>query len=190
MYSTKQRGFIMKNTIRSLIVLLSVFFVAAGLYAASDTATQSVTMTVSEIAVLDVTANPGTLTIAAPGTGGETPADPSDNSTYAQYTSTVGAGQSRAITAEIGGGDSTPAGTTLTLGAAPSGNTNEGSTAGTVTLSSTAQNVVTGVGSCATGTGATDGAQLTYTLVIGTMTDLVAGASETATVTLTLTDPS
>ena len=160
--------------------------VAAGAWGATDTATQSVTMTVNEIAVIDVTGNPGTLTIVAPGTGGTTPANPTDNSTYAQYTSTRAGALTRTITAEIGALDVTPAGTSLKLTAAPAGG--QGTSAGQKTLSSTAQSVVTGIASVATGTGATSGAQLTYELSLDTMGSLVAAESKTVTVTLTLTE--
>jgi hypothetical protein len=67
----------------------------------------------------------------------------------------------------------------------PSG---KGTSAGQITVSTTAQNLVTGIGGCATGTTSTSGAQLTYTLTIGTMTSLVANESKIATITLTLTD--
>ncbi len=55
-------------------------------------------------------------------------------------------------------------------------------------MTSTAADIVEGIGSCATGTGATNGAQLTYVLSINTMTSLVASDNHTVTVTLTLTD--
>jgi hypothetical protein len=55
-------------------------------------------------------------------------------------------------------------------------------------MSSTAQNVVTGIGSCATGTTGTSGAQLAYVLSINTLTSLLAGDNHTVTITITLTD--
>lgn len=170
----------------SLLALLTLALAGSALYAATDTATQSVTMTVNEIAVIDVTGNPGTLTILAPGTGGATPANATDNSTYAQYTSVVASALTRKITANFGGSDATPAGTSLKLTVAPSGG--EGTSAGQKTLTSTAQDVVTAIGSAATGTGGTSGAQLTYELSVDTFASLVAGESKTVTVTLTMTD--
>ncbi len=170
-----------------LRVLAAVFLLPLGILLASDTATQSVTMTVSSICVVDVTGNPPTLAIVAPGTGGATPSNATDTSTYVQYTSTVATGTTRNLSAKIGAGDIIPAGCSLKLTVTPSGGTNEGSTAGQITLSSTASNIVTGIGSCATGTGGTDGAQLSYSLEVTAMTSLQA-ASETATVTLTLED--
>lgn len=162
----------------------------AGLMFAAATATQTVTMSVNAIGVLAVTGNPSTLTVSAPTIGGDTPSNPSSNTTYAQYTSTVGSSGTRKITAAWGGSDAAPAGCSLKLAAAPSGGTNQGSTAGQITLSSTAQDLITTIRSCATGTAATNGAQLTYVLSVDTVTALVAGESKSATVTLTLTDAS
>ena len=57
-----------------------------------------------------------------------------------------------------------------------------------ITMTSTATNIMTGIGSCATGMGATSGAQLTYLLSVDTMTALIAGDNHVVTITLTLTD--
>ena len=177
----------MKQILRNSSFIFVVLALAAGVaYAATDTATQSVTMTVNEIAVVDVTGNPGTLTIVAPGSGGATPSNPTDNSTYAQYTSTRAGAFTRTITAEWGGTDAAPAGTSLKLTATPGAG--EGTGAGQKTLSSTAQSVITGIASVATGTGGTSGAQLTYELSLDTMASLVAAESKNVTITLTLTE--
>jgi hypothetical protein len=144
-------------------------------------------MRVSEICVIDVTGNPSVLVIVPPSDGGDTPANPSDSSTYAQYTSVVASGKTRSITAQWAAGDAAPSGCVLQLQAQPAGG-NQGTSAGTITLSSTPQNIVTGIGSCATGRGSTQGARLTYTLVINDVESLVAGEEKTVTVTLTLTD--
>ncbi len=179
----------MRRTKYLMIAIVAVMTVGLiGLaMAATDDATQNLTLAVSEICVLDVTGNPGVITVVAPGTGGQTPANPSDNSTYAQYTSTVASGLTRNMTAQWGGADAAPAGTSLDLTAAPAGGT-QGVTAGLITVSSSAQNIITGIGSCATGTSDTDGAQLTYTLMIDDVTALVAGDSQSVTITLTLAE--
>jgi hypothetical protein len=167
---------------------LAVGFALAGLAGATSTATQTLSMQVGTICVVSVTGNPSTLTVAAPGTGGQTPASGTNNSTYVQYTSTVSAGLARKITAAWGGSDAAPAGCLLRLTATPNIATNQGSTAGQITVSATAQDLVTTIKSCATGTGGTSGAQLAYSLDVSDPTALVAGATKTATVTLTLTD--
>jgi hypothetical protein len=176
------------KSLKNVLLGVGCALALAALAQAAATTTQTVTMQVNAICVLAVSGNPGTLTVSAPAAGGQTPSNSSSNTTYAQYTSTVAASQSRKLTAAWGGSDAAPAGCSLKLSATPSGGTNQGSTAGQITLSATAQDLVTTIKSCATGTGATSGAQLAYTLSVDTVTSLVASESKTATVTLTLTD--
>jgi hypothetical protein len=160
-----------------------------GLMGAATSVNQTVTMGVNSMCVLAVTGNPGALTVTAPAIGGATPSNPTDNTTYAQYTSTVATGTTRRLTAQWGGADAAPSGCALRLTAAPQGG-NRGVTAGQITLSSTAASIVTGIRSCATGTLATNGAQLAYALAVTDVESLVSGQSRTATITLTLTDAS
>lgn len=149
-------------------------------------ATTAVSATVASFCLMAVTSNAVTLTIANPASPGGIPANPVNSGTYAQYSSTVAAGVTRRVTAAWATGNAAPTGCSLLLLATvPSG---KGTSAGTITLSTTAQNLVTGIGGCATGITATSGAQLTYTLSIGTVTSLVANESKSATITLTLTD--
>lgn len=153
--------------------------------ALDDTTTQTMDLNVNEIAVLDDTGDPGALTIVAPATGGQTPADVTDNSTYAQYTSVITTGQTRKLTAQIS--VAAPAGTQLTLEASGLSGT-EGSAVAKATLGTvSAVDIVTGIGSCATGIGATDGAQLTYGLEVTDVTALVVTSGTAPVVTLTLT---
>jgi hypothetical protein len=148
----------------------------------------TVTMDVSDMAVLNLTGGNITLTIAAPGTGGQQPADDTDNTCYLQYTATVPSGMNRTLSVAWGAGDTAPGGCSLRVTATPSGAAGEGSTAGQRTISSSGQTVVTSIGSCFTGTGGTDGANLSYALTVTDASSLVAGDSEAATVTYTLTD--
>jgi hypothetical protein len=170
-------------------ILIGVVFGlgVVGLTFAVSTATQTVTMQVGAICVVSVTGNPSTLTVSAPTTGGQTPMSGSSTTTYAQYTSTVAAGTTRKISAKWATGDAAPAGCALKLTATPAGG-NQGTGAGQITMTSTAQDVVTTIRSCATGTGGTYGAQLSYALDVSDATALVASESKSATVTLTLTD--
>ena len=157
-------------------------------FAASSTSTQTVAMQVNAICVAAVTGNPSTLTVTAPTTGGQTPVSVTSATTYVQYTSTVASGTARKITAKWETGDAAPAGCALKLQATPAGGTNQGSTAGQITMTSTAQDIVTTIRSCATGSGGTFGAQLSYALDVSDATALVAAESKTATISLTLTD--
>jgi hypothetical protein len=173
---------------RTLLAGIVIAAGVSGLAYAAATATQTVTMQVASISVLAMTGNPATLAISAPAQGGATPANPSSNTTYAQYTSTVAAGVTRRLQANWGGSDAAPAGCSLLLTATPAVLPNQGTGAGQITMSATATNIVTGIGSCATGTGATSGAQMAYILSINSMTSLVAADNHTVTVTITLTD--
>jgi len=178
----------MMKAFKAIVVGIACGLGIAGLMFASSQANQTVSMQVNAICVLGVTGNPSTLTVSAPATGGDTPSNPSSTSTYAQYTSTVGAATTRKITAAWGGSDAAPAGCSLKLTATPSGGTNQGTSAGQITMSDTAQDVVTTIRSCATVTGGSNGAQLSYVLSVDTVTSLVAAESKSATITLTLTD--
>jgi len=173
---------------KTLLAAITVVTAVSGLAYAAATATQTVTMQVGAISVLTMTGNPAALAIAAPALGGQTPANPSSNTTYAQYTSTVAAGVTRRLQANWGASDAAPAGCSLLLTATPAALPNQGASANQITMSATATNIVTGIGSCATGTGATNGAQMAYVLSVNTLTSLVAGDNHTVTVTITLTD--
>jgi hypothetical protein len=157
---------------------------------AADTATQTVQLNVDDICLIDVTGDPAALAIVAPAIGGQTPADATDNSTYAQYTSVVCGATTRAVTANWGGGDAAPSGTSLSLEVTSLTAGCGTAVAGGITVDATARNIVTGVTSCATGTGGTDGAQLTYTLSVSDVTQLDSCDDQSVTITLTLTDAS
>lgn len=176
------------NIRKSAIVFVSLFLIG-GWILADDTATQSFRLSVLDICVLGVTGNPSELVIQAPGAGGVTPDNPTDDSTYVVYTSIVGSGQNRIITAQWGESDAAPAGCSLRLEVTEIGGLNEGSAAGEVTMSSTPGTIISSIGSCATGVGA-GGAKLKYTLSVDTLTSLVAGEQKDVTITLTMTDAS
>lgn len=145
--------------------------------ALDDDTTHDLTITVDEVAMIrDIGADPS-FTIEAPGTAGDelvvTPTN--DDTKWLQYTSVVAdAGETRKITAIIDdvAGDTPPAGTTLSVTASdPTTGGDEcgtlGSNNGKQDLSWTASvDVVTGVGSGWTGTGAAEGVNLLYEYVI------------------------
>jgi hypothetical protein len=176
------------KALKTLLVGIVLALGLAGLTFAQSTANQTVTMQISAISVLGVTGNPAALVVSAPALGGDTPSNPTSNTTYARYTSTVATGVTRRLQANWAVLDAAPAGCSLLLTATPAGLPNQGSSAGQITMTSTATNIATGIGSCATGTTATSGAQLTYVLSVNTMTALVAGDNHVVTITLTLTD--
>ena len=176
------------NNYRRLVSAALILLVGAvGVFAANDTATHDVTMQVLEVALIDLN-DTGTITLTTtpPGAGGADVTGDSDTSKLLQYTSLVATGVTRNITVQWGGTDAAPAGTSLLVEATsvPAGC---GVAAPQVTLSSVAQNLVTTIGSCATGTGAS-GAQVTFTFSVDDIPSLVVGDNKTVTVTYTLTD--
>lgn len=158
------------SSLRLRASLVAVLAAASSAFA-SDTATQTVTFSVSAINEISVSGNPGALTVSA-ATAGSAPTPVSNSSTsYAVTTNEEG----RKITAEID--EAMPTGVTLTASlAAPTGATS----AGAVALTAVAQDAVTGISTLNEG-----GKTITY----GLSATSAAGvqASDTRTVTLTIT---
>ncbi|MBN2440215.1 MAG: hypothetical protein JXJ04_02685 [Spirochaetales bacterium] len=173
------------------ICLLSVLCVST--YAASDTATHDVTMNVNEVVLIDVN-NTGTLTLntTAPANGGEDVTGETDStSKLLQYTSLVGAGTTRNISVSWSGDldGACPAGTHLEAEAITVPGGCGSAVGGGVTVSAVDQNIITTIGSCATGTGAS-GAQMEYRFVVDTVSSLVVGDTTSVRLVFTLTDAS
>ena len=139
---------------------------------ASNSATQTVSFSVSAINEISVSGNPSALTVDA-ATAGSQPNAASDTSTSYSITTNE---SSKKITAAIN--TAMPSGVTLSINlSAPSGATSAGATA----LTATAAHVVTGISQVAQGSiGITY--SLSATVSAGTM------SSSNKTVTLTLTD--
>jgi hypothetical protein len=156
----------------------------------SDTASHSVTMTVNEIALIGLNSTATiTLEMGTSTSTGEAPQDVTDNGKLLQYTSLVPDGATRSIVAAWGAAtDAAPAGTSLKL-QSTSVPANCGTAASQITVSATAQSIITNIGSCATGVGV-NGAEITYTLSVDDFTQLAASESKTVTITYTLTDAS
>ncbi len=174
---------------RLTTLFLMVVFFGGFMYAANDSTSHDVTMNVIEVVLIDLNdTSTIVLNTIAPAHGGENPTGDTDSSKLLQYTSLVPSTTTRNITAEWDTGDQAPAGTSLLLVAisVPAGC---GTAGAQITVDDTAQNIITNIGSCATGTG-TNGAELTYTFSIDDVSQLVVGDSETVTITLTLTDAS
>ena len=178
------------NTAKRVAVAAALGLAAVGAAALTDTDSHTVTMTVDEIALvnLDDTTNI-TLTIVAPASGGQQPVNAINATKQLQYTSVVTPLATRTITLSWGGAGA-PAGTSLlaevtgiisTIGSC-------GTTTGSITVSTTDTSLVNAIGGCATGTGATDGAALQYTLQIDDFTLLQAAQTTNETLTFTLTE--
>ena len=161
-----------------------------GLSRAQTQGTSNVSIIINEVAAVQISGGDITLTLQAPSTAGQPPQNAVDSTRYLQYTSSLQTGQSRQVAASWLPLDSAPGGCSLSLQASPAGRSGEGTSAGQITVSSTAQIVITGITRCATGTGATDGALLTYTLAVVTAADVIAGQVMSATIVLTISDAS
>lgn len=125
----------------------------------------------------------------------ETPGAPISGGTgtsHIQISSIVVTGTTRSITASVVG---VPVGTTLKVNSELPTSGNQGGTFGAgateVTLNATAAPIVTGIGSCFTGTASNDGYKLTYLWNSGSINDygtIIQTTGGTATVTLTITE--
>ena len=142
------------------------------------TATHSVSIVIPTVALVDVESEDGgeagTINLT-PSTGSLEAGEAVDfgtatnNKLWLNYTSVVDAGDNaeRQITVALDNEDNLPEGVSLLVsaGSITSGKGKKGSAAeGKVTISATAQNLVTGIGSCYTETGSGKGHQLTYEL--------------------------
>jgi hypothetical protein len=174
---------------RLIIAAVFILFFHSALSAQTQD-THPVTINISGIAAVSLVGGNLTLSVNSAGMGGQPPQDDTDNTCYLQYTSCISIGQTRTLNVAWEAGDSAPAGCSLLVTITPSGGAGEGSSSGQRMISGSAQTVITGITRCATGTSATDGANLSYTLSVSDATSLTAGESRSATVTFTLTDAS
>ena len=179
----------MSKVFTILFIFILLFSFNLSLSAINDSASHTVTMQVNEVALIDLNSTAGiTLTTSAPSQGGESVTGDTDSSKLLQYTSLVSTGTTRNITVNWGAGDSAPAGTSLKL-EATTVPANCGTAGGQLTISNTAQSLLTNIGSCATGIGA-NGSEMTYTFSVDDATSLNVGDNQTVTITFTLTDAS
>jgi len=153
------------NKFQFIFLLIFLFFTGR-IIAQSYTAGDQITLQVQDFCLIDTNHAPVSITLSA-SVAGTPVASVSNSDMYVKISSTVPGNTNRKITVRVSGG-TIPAGTRLTLLAAQSINLNGGGRRGAVittpvVLSTTDQDLVTGIGSCYTGTGYTDGYRLTYT---------------------------
>ena len=191
----------MKHLNKFLAVAL--FATSFALHAQPDDAddVHDVVITIPEVALVDIeTTGPNTSITLGPAAPTEA-GDPinftgqSNSVLWLNYSSIKSAADpTRDITAAITSG-TLPGGMQLDVTAAAyagSGDGQTGSSAGPVTLSGAAQDVVTGIGSAYTGDGANNGHNLTYALslsgAIGSYAALDADDATTLQITYTISD--
>lgn len=178
----------MKKLMIILLTIVLTLGLSGAVIAATDTATSTATVTVDEIAVVDVTNPTFTLAIVAPTQGGALPADVTNTAAYLQYTcngADPGGTPSTTRKISVAINADTPATYDLKVAAATVASGPVGTTAGTVTLSTTSADLLTAIGNGNTGTGAADGSNLTYTVTCGSMPAVDTGTAYTVTYTLT-----
>lgn len=173
----------------ALIVLLGFSLVCA----AQSTASVSVNASLPTVTLLDIepTTSAISLTLQTPVEAGFPVTVPADNATkWLNFTSAVAVGGSRKITAQVTSG-TIPNGLRLKLSLSNytgSGAGTLGSPVSSAYLSTSAQNIVTGIGGAYTGNGSNNGYNLTYGLEINSYSQLRHNASTTLTITYTILD--
>jgi hypothetical protein len=174
------------TTNRKLFVVIAIFALVGGAVFAQTA--HDVTMNVSSISRLGLSSGATVvLDINTATTVGDVPDSDADASKYIQYTVVNNLSTVRRVTVQLTAG-SVLAGCALTVQATEPTTVNRGDSAGLVTVDGTARNLITNINSCATGYGATDGSNLTFTLSVTNVEALDTdntGASATLTYTIT-----
>ena len=172
-----------KMRILTTFVVLSMVFAAGNLFGdVIGAAAINVTITVNEVAAITVSGGAISFTVGAGAAAGDLPAvTPGANTpTYLQYSSIIQTGLPRSMAVQVD--NPMPDGLILNIRAGtPTGHGNAGTpVAGGVTVDTnyvadTDQTIITTIESCATGTGATQGPPIFYSLAIdeATFEDLV-----------------
>jgi len=167
-----------------IIVLLLALVGAMGF--AQTTSTQTVALTVPSVAMLGNN-GPSTMSLALrqPALPGEAPQDSLPyTSAYLRYSSVVAESATRSISVQMASG--IPAGTALSVAAiVPSG---MGTASAPVTLATTSAPLITAISTCFTGTGPTDGANLSYVFKVVTPGSLRFAENTPLTVTYTISE--
>jgi hypothetical protein len=185
----------MKNL--AVITLTALFLTSTINIFADDTkGAHSVSINIPEVALLDLEG--GTAVVlepTAPTEAGDafTFTNATDQSTWVNYSSIVASGNTRTVSAAITTG-TVPTGLALKVTAAnavaANGKGRLGTAQGQITLSATAQSIITGIGSCYTGNGQNSGSNLTYALELTSTDnyDELVQANTSITITYTLTE--
>lgn len=180
------------KTIKLLISAVGIsIFISTQICAQTNTATNSLSLGLPELNLIASSATTINLQLTTTTAGQAVESSKSDSSTYVQISSIVAGNQTRDLSAQITAG-TVPTGTNLKLvGQSPNGNF--AGTAGTLsaqaTLAGTSSVIVTGIGSCYSGTSLDDGYRLKYTWGLDNPASTYGGirATSGAAITVTLT---
>ncbi len=179
-----------KLLVLGLIILTNLSIVSA--QDGSNTATNVVSLGMPEVYMLASNSATVNLTLTPTTAGNAVVSSVADSTARVLISSVVAEAQTRTLTAKISAG-SVPAGTYLNLVAQTPNATFVG-TAGTfaaeIQLSATDQNIITGIGTCYSGTSSDDGYKMKYTYGVPESTeqyDLIrASGGSAVTITFTL----
>ncbi|MGK6343846.1 hypothetical protein ACMGDK_16625 [Chryseobacterium sp. DT-3] len=151
----------------------------------------TIAVTLPVVTLLDIEPT-GTFTLnfTAPTEAGQALTAPAANTTkWVNYTSAiVSGGLTRRITASV---NQVIPGVSIRLQAAAASGAGGGvlgTSSGLVTLSTTATNIITGIGGAFTGTGANNGHRLTISLAVNTYANLSARTNTPIVITYTITE--
>ena len=182
----------MKRKLFALAALGVVFALNANAQADDADDNHTVAISIPEVAILDLEGSTSvSLSVEAPTEAGEAVdfSDAKDSSVWINYSSIVGASEtSRTVSAKISN-NSVPSGMLLKVTAgsdAGNGDGTMGSSSGQITLTSSDQTVISGIGSCYTADGANNGHQLAYSLELDPTAGSYANIDFDDDVTLTI----
>lgn len=178
-------------TICGVIAILAAMSFGAVAQSSTNTSNHTLTMGIPEVCLLGTGASAISLQLTTTTAGNQISGGTGTG--YAQVASIVSTSETRTITASVTG---VPAGTSLAVSTTPPSGGNAGGVLGTGTSnislvnSAPAVTLVTGIGSCYTGSASTDGYTLDYTWnsSVGTYGSIVATSGTSATVVLTITN--
>ena len=189
----------MKNSNLLLALFVSTFSLTAFAQDSNQDA-HNVVIGIPEVALLDLEAANGTSITLGPTApveaGNAVEFNSTNNSIWINYSSIIGSTTepSRNVAVQITSG-TVPSGTQLSVlaaAAAGSGDGTLGAPTSAVVLTSTAQNIITGIGSAYTGNGVNNGHNLSYALNLstsaGSYAQLDFDNSDTVVITYTLSD--
>ncbi|NBA77565.1 hypothetical protein GOQ04_18560 [Emticicia sp. ODNR4P] len=167
-----------------------VLFLLSKIEVVGQTDSHTIGITIPAVTMLRIapTASKNiTMDFTAPSTAGDPIVAPTNNtSLYLQYSSIMTApATGRKISVQA---SATVAGLTIAVTAANPGATNLQGAGGTISsLGTTATDIITGITSCATGTGSTDGSNLTYSIATTSASAYQNIRSGTSSITVTYT---
>lgn len=174
-----------------IVAVLALMSINARAQTATASSNHVLTMGIPEVCLLGTGAAAISLQLTTTTAGNQISGGTGTG--YAQVASIVGSAETRTITAAVTG---VPSGTTLEVTTTPPSGGNSGgilgtgSTAKPLINAAAAVTLVTGIGSCYTGSASTDGYQLDYAWnsAVGSYGSIVATTGSTATVVLTITN--